>query len=504
MTATLAEVAAALTGAGRAAGVPLDRVRLVDATHDSRQVRPGWLFCAVPGARTDGHDHAAAAVADGAAALLVERELDLAVPQLVVPSVRVAMGPAAAVIHGHPSRDLTVVGTTGTNGKTTVSYLLEGAFAAAGQGTGVIGTVETRVLGERLPGVRTTPEGTDLQRLLRHLHDRGVDAVAAEVSSHGLDLHRVDGTRFAVAMYTNLSQDHLDWHGTMERYLAAKARLFTRALADRGVVFLDGPWAERLLERSEIETVTVGWARAQPGVQRSADVQLTDVSSGVAGGSARLRGLPGGDVTVSTVLPGAFNLANAAVAVVGAVRTGVAPGVAAAGVAAAPGAPGRLERVTAVAGPAVFVDYAHTPDAITAVLDTLRAALPAGGRLTIVVGCGGDRDRDKRTPMGAAAAAADVAVLTSDNPRSEEPEAILVPVVDGARGAIADGAPAELHVVPDRREAIVLALSQAGEDDIVLLAGKGHETVQEYADRTVPFDDRLVAAELLSDRAVRA
>ncbi|MFO7779338.1 MAG: UDP-N-acetylmuramoyl-L-alanyl-D-glutamate--2,6-diaminopimelate ligase [Nitriliruptoraceae bacterium] len=502
MTATLAEVAAALPGAGRPAGTALEGVHLVDATHDSRQVRPGWLFCAVPGSRTDGHDHAAPAVADGAAALLVERPLDLAVPQLVVPSVRAAMGPAAAVIHGHPSRQLTVVGTTGTNGKTTVSYLLEGAFAAAGQGTGVIGTVETRVLGEPVAGVRTTPEGTDLQRLLRHLYDRGVDAVAAEVSSHGLDLHRVDGTRFAVAVYTNLSQDHLDWHGTMERYLAAKARLFTSGLADRGVVFLDGPWAERLLGRSEIETITVGWAPGDTSTGRIADVQLTDVRSGVTGGRACLRGLPDGDVVIGTALPGDFNLANAAVAVVAAVSAGVAPEVAAAGVAATPGAPGRLERVTAAAGPTVFVDYAHTPDAIVAVLDLLRAALPTGGRLTVVLGCGGDRDRDKRGPMGAAATAADVAVLTSDNPRSEDPEAILAAVVEGARRALAVGAAAELHVAVDRREAIALALAQAGDADIVLLAGKGHETVQEFADHTLPFDDRRVAAELLAERAV--
>ena len=504
MTATLAEVAAALPGAGLHGAARDTMLPLVDATHDSRQVRRGWLFCAVVGARADGHDHASQAVTDGAAALLVERPLDLEVPQLLVPSVRAMMGPAAAVIHGHPSRQLTVVGTTGTNGKTTVSYLLEGAFAAAGQGTGVIGTVETRVLGERIPGVRTTPEGTDLQRLLRHLHDRGVDAVAAEVSSHGLDLHRVDGTRFAVAAYTNLSQDHLDWHGTMERYLAAKARLFTPAFTDRGVVFLDGPWAERLLASAAVEVTTVGWAGERRSGVRAPEVAIVAAHSDVAGGSARLRGLVDDELPISTSLPGAFNLANAAVAVVAAVRAGVPPEVAAAGVASAPGAPGRLERVTAPTGPAVFVDYAHTPEAVRTVLETLRAALPPGGRITIVLGCGGDRDRDKRAPMGAAAAGADLAVLTSDNPRSEDPAEILAVMTAGARSALAEGAPAQLRVELDRRRAIALALERSGDDDIVLIAGKGHETVQEFADRTVSFDDRLVAAELLAERAVDA
>ncbi len=504
MTATLAEVAAALPGAGLHGPAQGAATTVLDATHDSRQVRPGWLFCAVVGVRADGHDHAPEAVADGAVALLVERPLDLDVPQVVVPSVRAAMGPAAAVVHGHPSRQLTVVGTTGTNGKTTVSYLLEGAFAAAGQGTGVIGTVETRVLGERIPGLRTTPEGTDLQRLLRHLHDRGVDAVAAEVSSHGLDLRRVDGTRFAVAVYTNLSQDHLDWHGTMERYLAAKARLFTPEFTDRGVVFLDGPWADRLLAATAIEVTTVGWATDRRSGARVPDVAITGAHSDVTGGSARLRGLVADDLEISTSLPGSFNLANAAVAVVAAVRAGVPPEVAAAGVAAAPGAPGRLERVSAPTGPAVFVDYAHTPEAVRAVVETLRAALPVGGRVTIVLGCGGDRDRDKRGPMGAAAATADVAVLTSDNPRSEDPAAILEVMTAGARAAVAAGAPAKLSVELDRRRAIALALARAGDDDIVLIAGKGHETVQEFADRTVTFDDRAVAAELLGERGVGA
>jgi len=475
---------------------------LLDATHDSRQVEPGWLFCAVPGARTDGHAHVPQAIAAGAAAVLVERPVAEPVPQLIVPSVRRAMGPAAAAIHSHPSRELTVIGTTGTNGKTTVSGLLEGALAAAGNGTGVIGTTGTRIHGEAVPGVRTTPEGPDLQRLLRTMYRRGVDAVAAEVSSHGLDLHRVDGTRFAVAVYTNLSQDHLDWHQTMERYLAAKARLFTPALSERGVVFLDGPWALRLLEQVDIPVTTLGWEGVTSGP--GPDVAITDAQVGLAGGRATLLGPEVGEIDLRTTLPGRFNLANAATAVLAAVLAGVPPEVAAAGVAAAPGARGRLERVEATGGPQVLVDYAHTPEAVTTVLDTVRATLPVGARLVLVLGCGGERDRAKRGPMGAAAAAADVAVLTSDNPRSEDPQAILDAMLAGARAAVSEGARAELVVDLDRRRAIRLALEAAGEDDVVLIAGKGHETVQEFADRVVPFDDRLVAAALLSDDEVRA
>jgi UDP-N-acetylmuramoyl-L-alanyl-D-glutamate--2,6-diaminopimelate ligase len=490
VSATLAAVAAELRRSERHG----DDVVVEDATHDSRQVGPGTLFCAIPGSRSDGHDHAPGAVEQGASALLVERWLDLDVPQVKVPSVRAAAGPAAAVVHGHPSRELTVVGVTGTNGKTTTSYLLEAAFAAAGQGVGVIGTVETRIHGETQPGVRTTPEGPDLQRLLRRMHTRGVDAVAMEVSSHGLDLRRVDGTRFAVVAYTNLSQDHLDWHGSMEAYLAAKARLFTPGFAPRGVVFRDGPWADRLLDVAEIPVTTVGRDAA-------ADVRLTDEQLSVAGGVGTLH-LADGPVEVRTRLPGRFNLDNAAIALVTAVAAGVPVTAAAAGVAACPGAPGRLERVERGQPFAVLVDYAHTPDAVEQLVATLRSLLvtehgPGRGRVLLVLGAGGDRDRGKRGPMGRAAVAADVAVLTSDNPRSEDPAAILASVTQGARAAVADGATAELVVELDRRQAIAAALDAASPGDVVVIAGKGHETGQELADRTLPFDDREVAGELL-------
>ncbi|MCC5949064.1 MAG: UDP-N-acetylmuramoyl-L-alanyl-D-glutamate--2,6-diaminopimelate ligase [Nitriliruptoraceae bacterium] len=493
MSVPLSEVRAALPGATlRGADVVVR-----DAVHDHRQVAPGALFCAIVGARVDGHEHAAAAVEAGAAALLVDRWLDLDVPQCRVPDVRAATGPAAAVVHGRPSEELQLVGVTGTNGKTTVAYLLEAALAAAGTGVGVIGTVETRIHGTAVPGVRTTPEGTDLQRLLREMRHRGVEAVAMEVSSHGLDLHRIDGTRVGVAVYTNLSQDHLDHHGSMEAYLQAKARLFTPALAEQGVVHLDGPWADRLLAGITIPVTTVGR-------REDADVRIVDVEVDADGGRAVLLGLGAtageAPVPVRTRLPGAFNLDNAATALVAAVRAGLDPSVAAAGIAACPGAPGRLERVEAGQSFTVLVDYAHTPDAVTNVLDTLRALLAPTARLTIVLGCGGDRDRGKRGPMGAAAAAADLAVLTSDNPRSEDPDAILVAVRGGAERAVQAGAPAAVVVEVDRARAIAAAIAQAGPEDVVLIAGKGHETVQELAGGTVPFDDRVVAADAIRAR----
>jgi UDP-N-acetylmuramoyl-L-alanyl-D-glutamate--2,6-diaminopimelate ligase len=470
-----------------------DDVVLRDATHDSRQAGPGTLFCAVPGATADGHDHAPAAVAAGAAALLVERWLDrLDVPQLRVPSVRAAMGPAAALVHDHPSRDLTVVGVTGTNGKTTTTYLLEAAFGAAGRGTGAIGTVETRIHGEAQPGVRTTPEGTDLQRLLARMRVQGVEAVAMEVSSHGLALQRVDGTRFAVATFTNLSQDHLDFHGTLDAYFEAKARLFTPELSDRGVVCIDDAWGRELAGRAGVPVATFGRAD-------DADHRIVSVEADLDGTTAVVVGRDGGRTRLRTQLVGAYNLVNAVGAWLAAVAAGVDADAAAAGIAACDGVPGRLERVDRGQPFAVLVDYAHTPDALAHVLQATRALAAGGGRLHLVVGCGGDRDRGKRPLMGAVAARADRAVLTSDNPRSEDPAAIIRSMVAGADEARRGGAAAEIVVEPDRRAAIAAALAAAGPGDVVVIAGKGHETGQTFADRTVPFDDREVAVACLRD-----
>jgi UDP-N-acetylmuramoyl-L-alanyl-D-glutamate--2,6-diaminopimelate ligase len=486
VTATLSAVSARLDGAERRGA----DIEVLDATHDSRQVGPGWLFCAVEGSRADGHDHASDALARGATALLVERFLDLDAPQVRVPSVRGAMGIAAAEVHGRPSEQLTIVGVTGTNGKTTVTYLLEGAFGAAGLGTGVVGTIAARVHGAPAPMVRTTPEGTDLQRLLAAMLVRGVDAVAMEVSSHGLDQRRVDGTRFDVAVYTNLSQDHLDWHRTMAAYLDAKARLFTPELSDRGVVHLDDAHAAALLERIRIPVVTVGSSA-------DADARIIDAHTDLDGGRARLR-WDGRDLEITTRMVGGFNLRNAALAVVAAIEAGVVPQQACLGVAGCDGVPGRLERVDDGDDVRVFVDYAHTPDAITAVVDAVRALAAPDARVLVVVGAGGERDPSKRGPMGAAAAnAADVAMLTSDNPRSEPPGRILDAVAAGARDAVAGGARAHVEVELDRRAAIARAIELADPGDVVVVAGKGHETVQEVGERSIPFDDRQVAREIL-------
>ncbi len=450
------------------------------------------MFCAVRGRRADGHDHALQAVARGASSLLVEEWIDTPCPQLRVRSVRQAMGQAAAVVHDHPSRALAVAGVTGTNGKTTVSYLLEAAFGADGLGTGLIGTVETRVHGLATRGVLTTPEGTDLQRILADMRRRGVEAVAMEVSSHGLDMHRVDGTRFACAVFTNLSQDHLDWHGTIDAYFEAKSRLFSSELTDRGVVWLDDPWGQRLLDRAEIDIVSVG-------TDRRADVQILEQYSTMSGGKARVRW--GGDTfVVETRLAASFNLSNAVLAVVAATVAGADRDAAVAGVAASDGAPGRLERVDAGQSFTVLVDYAHTPDAIERVVECLRSLMSPQGRLILLLGAGGDRDQAKRRPMGRAASQADVVVITSDNPRTEDPAAIMAAINEGVSAGASGADHPRILVIEDRREAIEAALGQARSDDVVVLAGKGHETTQDLGDVVVDFDDRLVARELMASQ----
>ncbi len=502
--ATPAALAAALGGTLHAVR-PTTAERVVDVTHDSREARPGTAFVAVVGARADGHEHAAQAVADGSPLVIVERVLeDLAADQIVVADTRRALGDAAALVHGHPAEDLAVVGITGTNGKTTTAWLLEAAAAAAGLGTALFGTIATRVLGTEQPGVRTTPEASDLQRLLRSAHDRGADVVAMEVSSHGLVLERLRGMSFRVGVFTNLSQDHLDFHADMDDYFAAKARLFDPSWCGHAVVVVEDDWARRLLaeiDHAALPTtaLVVSGADVPAGVER---IEMSDVTATSTSTEVTLTGAPGhllgpdGTRVVTTRLVGEFNAHNAAAAFVAAVHAGIDPDAALRGIAGCAGVPGRFEPVATQPGePVVLVDYAHTPDAVVRAVEVLRPLVAPGGRLHVVLGAGGDRDRAKRAPMGAAAAGADHAVLTSDNPRSEDPAAIVAAVAAGARAA---GTPAEVVVEVDRRRAIGIAIRAAGAGDVVLIAGKGHEQGQTFADRTVEFDDRLVAADVLA------
>jgi len=453
-------------------------VPITDVAYDSHACRRGTLFFCAPGQVVDGHTFAPSAYSAGAVAMLVERFVDVDVPQARVPSVREAMGPVSAVFFGHPSHELSVAGITGTNGKTTTTYLLESIFRAAGMGPGVIGTTGVRIGGEPFPSPRTTPEAPDLHRLLRRMRDARVHAVAMEVSSHGLDQHRVGGIRFACAVFTNLSQDHLDYHETMEEYFGAKARLFTPALSDRGVTNMDSEYGMRLME-AEIPMLSYGTGAG-------ADIRATAVSSTAEGVSFEIDG-----VVVMSPLRGHYNVENCVAAFAAARSLGIEDAAIVEGIGALRGVPGRLEPVEQGQLFTVLVDYAHTPDSVE---NVLRAARPlTDGKVIVVLGCGGDRDRTKRPLMGRAATSlADLAFVTSDNPRSEDPAAIISDIEPGAREG---GGPFEIE--PDRRLAIRGAVRAAGPGDVVVIAGKGHETGQQFADRTIPFDDRIVAAEEL-------
>ena len=435
-------------------------------THDSRNVEPGSLFCCVPGLVRDGHDYAAAAVASGATALLCQRRLPLEATQVLVADVRRQMGRAAAAFHGHPARSLQVCGVTGTNGKTTVTHLVAAVFHAHGWTTGVLGT---------LSGARTTPESTELQARLAELRDRGTEAVAMEVSSHALALHRVEGMRFGVAAFTNLSRDHLEFHGSVEAYFQAKARLFEPDLTAVGVVNVDDPHGRLLHEAAVIPTRPYSLADA------------TDIDVGLGHSTFTWAG-----VRVRLLLGGRFNVSNALAAATAARELGIPSGTIADGLAAAPPVPGRFDPVDAGQPFAVLVDYAHTPDALDRVLQEARAR--ATGRVAVVFGCGGDRDPGKRPEMGTVATRlADRVVITSDNPRTEDPLEIIEAVRAGATGS------GEVVVEPDRRAAIRLILAGARRGDVVVIAGKGHETEQVLGDRTIPFDDRTVAREELAE-----
>jgi UDP-N-acetylmuramoyl-L-alanyl-D-glutamate--2,6-diaminopimelate ligase len=487
----------------RASGVAAElrgdpSVEIRDLAYDSRRVGEGTLFFCFAGEKTDGHDCAAAAVDAGASALVVERPLDLDVPQAQVEDARAAMAPLAAAFNQDPTSELNVVGITGTNGKTTTAFLVRHLLESAGQQCGLLGTVRQVVGGEVEEVERTTPEAIDLQRTLRRMLEAGDDACAMEVSSHALVLHRADAIDFAVKVFTNLSQDHLDFHDDMEDYFAAKRLLF---MGEGGapvieleggisVVNLDDEYGRRLA--GELETGEGGDCVTYSAAGADADLSARGVSFDT-GGSRFLCLSPAGEIDIETPLPGDFNVSNALAALAVAHALGLDLRKSAAALASAEQVPGRFESIDEGQPFGVIVDYAHTPDSLENVLEAARRL--TGGRLISVFGCGGDRDTEKRPLMGKAGAdLSDVAMVTSDNPRSEDPDAIIEQI----RAGIPESPHAEVLIEADRRAAIAMAVGRAADGDMVVIAGKGHEQGQEFEDgRKIPFDDRDVARDEL-------
>jgi UDP-N-acetylmuramoyl-L-alanyl-D-glutamate--2,6-diaminopimelate ligase len=447
--------------------------------YDNRAVQPGTVFFCVPGMTRDGHDFAPDAIARGAAALVVDHPLGLGVPEVVVHDVRAAMAPAAARLAGDPTARLQVVGITGTNGKTTSAFLVRALLEAAGRRTGLLGTVSSVIGGNETPTIRTTPEAIDLQRTFREMLDAGDECCAMEVSSHALELHRADAIHWRVAVFTNLTQDHLDFHPDLESYFAATRRLF-EAGPRAAVINVDDPYGRRLAE--DFDAVTIA-------IDSDADLRAEDVRFELTGSTFAVDGLE-----LRSPLPGRFNVLNVLGAVAVARELGVDDATIARAVPQAGRVPGRFEPVDEGQSFAVLVDYAHTPDSLENVLRAARQL--ARGRVVCVFGCGGDRDRGKRPEMGRIASElADVAIVTSDNPRSEDPEAIIAEVLAG----MGPGAVTEV----DRRAAIDQAVGLADAGDVVVIAGKGHEQGQEFeGGRKVPFDDVTVAREALRARLV--
>jgi UDP-N-acetylmuramoyl-L-alanyl-D-glutamate--2,6-diaminopimelate ligase len=476
-------------------------------THDSRNVEPGWIFVAIPGATTDGLKFARDAVAAGAAAVIAERPRAEGIGHAAwvqVPAARNALGMVAALVYRFPTNEMVLVGITGTNGKTTLTYLLEEIVRASGGTPGVIGTVSYRWGGTEQPAGRTTPEASEIQSIFREMVTAGVTHAMIEASSHGLDLNRLDGCNFDVGVFTNLSQDHLDYHRDLEQYYRAKRLLFQRLLplspkpAVSAVVNVDDPYGRRLAE--EIERVPViGFGTSPACPVRPEEVYLS--SEGISATIVTLEG----PLRIRSRLAGSFNLMNILAAVAVARSLGIASHAIQDGIEAVQAIPGRLERIPSERGN-IFVDYAHTPQALRHVLEALQTIRT--GRIVTIMGCGGDRDTTKRPIMGMeAAAGSDLVVVTSDNPRSEDPGAIIAQVVEGVRkhgyrscAADSNGKPLNsgcYRVIPDRREAIAWAVRDLRDDDILLVAGKGHESYQEIKGIRYPFDDRQVVREEL-------
>jgi UDP-N-acetylmuramoyl-L-alanyl-D-glutamate--2,6-diaminopimelate ligase len=473
-------------------------VEITSLAYDSRTVTPGSLFFCVKGFQSDGHDFAGQAVERGAAALVVERPLGLGVPEVMVPSARAAMGPAAVRFYGDPSAALRVVGVTGTNGKTTTAFLLKALLEATEPGScGLLGTVKSVIGGVERAARRTTPEAIDLQADFRAMLDGGDGSCAIEVSSHALQLGRAEGIHFAAAIFTNLTQDHLDFHASMEDYFQAKRRLFD-AHPGVSVVNVGDQYGRRLAQELD-RAVTFA-------VEGEADYRATDLRCDVRGCRFVLHS-PADELEVALPMPGRFNVANALGALAAVHALGGDLGVLAGALERGVSVPGRMEPVNEGQDFAVLVDYAHTPDSLENVLSAARELAKTGehggtGRVVCVFGAGGDRDRGKRPLMGEIAARlADVTIVTSDNPRSEDPEAIIAEILAGAAEALQSQGARPIASIPDRRAAIFRAIAVAAAGDVVVIAGKGHEQGQEFADgRKLPFDDVEVARDALHVR----
>ncbi len=479
----LSELAGLLPGAERS-GDPQEEITAV--THDSRQAGVGSLFVAIRGLTTDGNRFVDAALKKGAAAVASEGPPLPGVPWIRVGDAREALAVLSAAVLGHPARSLDLVGVTGTNGKTTTTFLIDAALRAAGEKPGLVGTVEYRVGDRLVEAARTTPESSDLQALFRQMVDAGCRRAVLEVSSHSLALKRVHGCAFKVAVFTNLTRDHLDFHGDMESYFAAKRILFDTLLREDGhaVVNRDDDHADELVRVSRGRVWTYS-------LRAPADVAVEEVTLSLEGTRIRAR-TPVGPLEITTPLLGRFNVQNVLAALTAGLALGLPEDVLRRGLGSLRGVPGRLERVQAGQEFTVLVDYAHTDDALKNVLETVRELRPR--RLITVFGCGGDRDRTKRPLMGAVATRlSDVVILTSDNPRSEPPEAILEEIRRGVPRSRAG----DIYVIPDRRDAIAKALELGREGVVVVIAGKGHETYQVLRDRTVPFDDRQVVRDIV-------
>jgi len=466
----------------------LSKVLITGVTHSDSQVEPGDLFIAIPGANRHGAEFAARAISKGAIAVLTDQRgaaLVSGVPVLVVSNPRQAAGLIAALFYNEPMRDLASVGITGTNGKTTVSTLLYQIFEAADRECGLIGTIETRIGKDAIESSRTTPEATDLQAIAATMRERHLRHLVMEVSSHAIALHRVQGAHFAFVGFTNLTQDHLDFHGDMESYFAAKAALFTFNYADQAVINIDDPYGAKLAASTELPVISIS-RTSQKAIWHFAEI---DSSSKQV--HFKIRGSGGILIESSTQLRGGYNLDNLLMAIAIAVESGVDPIDVAASVPKLSGATGRLEEVKVGQAFNAFVDYAHTPDAVSNVLSSLREFTT--GQVIAVLGCGGDRDSSKRPLMGEALTnGADVAIFTSDNPRSEAPQVILQQMVGSQK--ISDPS----RVIEDRKSAITYAVSIAKPGDTIVILGKGHEVGQEVSGEKLPFDDRVVLAQAIA------